>query len=677
MRIPQYGALAALLAPLLLTPCLYAIEPVPLIPRKILFGNPDRTNVQISRDGRRLAWLAPKDGVLNVWVASATDPSEARAVTTEAVRGIREYYWSAGGDGIIFTRDTNGDENWHVCRVDVDTAERLDLTPWDGIQARIQEVSPEFPDEILVAINRRDPRAHDLYRIKLRTGHATLVEENKHGFLGYLTDRRFDVRFALRMTEAGGQELLRRNDAGGWSTYLSVPPQDSVTTRPLRFNRAGDTLYLFDSRDRNTAALVALDLNSGKPRVLAEDPRADAQNVLMSGDESRVLAVGFVYERTNWDVVDTNAAEHIRRLKEIVGGDFSVVSATEDDRTWIVLAQFDDASPRYFRYDTVEKEARLLFTAREALNGQPLRPMRPVVMRSRDGLGLVSYLTTPAADDGSAAPMVLLVHGGPWARDYWGYNALHQWLANRGYAVLSVNFRGSTGFGKNFTNAGDREWAGKMHEDLLDAVDWAVRERIADPDHIAIMGASYGGYAALVGLSFTPDVFACGVDIVGPSNLVTLLESIPPYWTPMVELFVARVGDHRTEEGRKALLARSPLERADRIRRPLLIGQGANDPRVKQSEADQIVRALRGRSVPVTYILYPDEGHGFARPENRMSFYAATEAFLSRCLGGRCEPVGTDFDGSTIRIEAGADYIPEAAAALPADRKSSAHNAGG
>jgi len=643
-----------------------AADPSPLIPRRVLFGNPDRANVQISRDGTQLAWLAPRDGVLNIWVAPAAEPARARAVTDDKNRGIREFYWAATGDDIIFTRDTNGDENWHVYRVDVESLAQQDLTPWKGIQARIQEVSPEIPGEILVAVNRRDPKAHDLLRIDLGSGDAKVIEENTQGFVGYLTDRQFNVRFAMRMTSSGGQELLRRNDAGGWSTYLLIPPEDSVTTRPLRFNRAGTTLYMLDSRDRNTAALAAIDVESGRRRILAEDPRADAQNVVMSADETRVIAASFVYQRTSWAVLDDDSREDFEKLRELTDGDFSIVSATDDDRTWVVLAQFDDESPKYYLFDRAAKEGRLLFTAREQLADLELRPMRPVVIRSRDGLGLVSYLTTPAGDAAAPGPMVLLVHGGPWARDYWGYNALHQWLANRGYAVLSVNYRGSTGFGKNFTNAGDREWAGKMHTDLLDAVDWAVRENVADPARVAIMGGSYGGYATLVGLSFTPEVFACGVDIVGPSNLVTLLESIPAYWTPIVELFVARVGDHRSEEGRKTLLAKSPLERADRIQRPLLIGQGANDPRVKQAESDQIVRALRDHNVPVTYILYPDEGHGFVRPENRMSFYAATEAFLARYLGGACEPVGTDLEGSSIRIEAGAKYIPEVAEALPA-----------
>jgi dipeptidyl aminopeptidase/acylaminoacyl peptidase len=300
-----------------------------------------------------------------------------------------------------------------------------------------------------------------------------------------------------------------------------------------------------------------------------------------------------------------------------------------------------------------------------------LANMHPVTIDSRDGLGLVSYYTLPPGShgDGDGVPdqplaMVLVPHGGPWGRDRWGYDGWHQWLANRGYVVLTVNFRASTGFGKAFINAGNREWGAKMHDDLIDAVDWAIEQGIADPARVAIMGGSYGGYATLAGLTFTPDKFACGVDLVGPANLVTLLETMPPYWKPQVELFTTRVGDFRTEDGRKFLASRSPLTYADRICRPLLIGQGANDPRVKQAESDQIVQAMQAKGIPVTYVLYPDEGHGFARPENRLSFNAIAEAFLSECLGGRFEPVGDDFQGSSIAVPVGAEHVPGLTAAL-------------
>jgi dipeptidyl aminopeptidase/acylaminoacyl peptidase len=373
-------------------------------------------------------------------------------------------------------------------------------------------------------------------------------------------------------------------------------------------------------------------------------------------------------------------ADDLAYLKAAHPGDVEVVSRTLDDSTWVVAYIQDDGPVRYYLYrrEADPGEAlRFLFVNQPALTGQPLVAMHPVVIESRDGLSLVSYLTLPRGSDPDGdltpdepLPMVLYVHGGPWARSSWGYDSLHQWLANRGYAVLDVNFRGSTGFGKTFLNAGNKEWAAKMHDDLIDAVNWAVDRGVADRDRVAIYGGSYGGYAALVGLTFTPETFACAVDIVGPSNLITLLNSIPPYWEPMIELFTTRVGDHRTEEGQAFLRSRSPLTYVHEIERPLLIGQGANDPRVKQAESDQIVQAMQEKDIPVTYVLYPDEGHGFARPENRLSFYAVTEGFLQQSLGGRREPVGDDFRGSTIKVPTGSEYVPgltEALTSGPAD----------
>jgi len=338
---------------------------------------------------------------------------------------------------------------------------------------------------------------------------------------------------------------------------------------------------------------------------------------------------------------------------------------------WMVAYVVDDGPVQYYRYNRGEKSAEFLFTQRMALEGLSLANMHPVVIKSRDGLDLVSYYTLPVGSDSDfdgrpdePLPMVLFVHGGPWARDNWGYNSVHQWLANRGYVVLSVNFRSSTGFGKEFTNAGNLEWGNKMHDDLIDAVNWTVQEGIANPDQVAIMGGSYGGYATLWGMTNSSDTFACGVDIVGISNLVTLLETIPPYWEPQIELFATRVGDHRTEEGRAFLTRRSPLTYVDQIEKPLLIGQGANDPRVRQAESDQIVQAMQDANIPVTYLLYTDEGHGFARPENRLSFFAVTDAFLAEHLGGRYEPIGDDFEGSSIIVQSGAEDVPGLAEAI-------------
>ena len=444
-----------------------------------------------------------------------------------------------------------------------------------------------------------------------------------------------------------------------------------MTTHPIGFDKSGQVLYLIDSRGRDTSAMTALDLTTGTTAILAEDPRADVAGAMVHPTEETIQAVSFTYARTEWKVLDPAIRGDLDYLKTVAAGDILVTSRTLDDRLWTVAFLLDNGPARSYLYDRAKKQATFLFTNRRALEGLSLARMYPRVITSRDGLSLVSYLTLPPEADRRGdgrpdrpLPLVLLVHGGPWARDSWGLDPEHQWLANRGYAVLSVNFRGSTGFGKAFINAATKEWAGKMHEDLLDAVDWAVRERIAQRDKVCIMGGSYGGYATLVGLTFTPEAFACGVDIVGPSNLITLLNTIPPYWEPGMAMFTTRVGDHRTEDGRKLLASRSPLTFVDRIQRPLLIGQGANDPRVKQSEADQVVAAMQKKGIPVTYVLYPDEGHGFARPENSLSFNAVVEAFLSQYLGGRYEPVGNDFKGSTITVPTGAGGVPGLEAAL-------------
>jgi dipeptidyl aminopeptidase/acylaminoacyl peptidase len=647
-------------------------EPIPLIPRKVFFGNPDRALVTISPDGARLAWLAPRDGVLNVWVAPREDPAAARPVTADAGRGIRFYQWAYTGDHILFIQDLNGDENWRIYVVDLTTEEARDLTPFEGVAAQILAASHRLPNEIVVALNNRDPRWHDLYRVNLTTGERSLLLRHDR-----FSDFSFDDDLALRlgdeMTPDGGM-VVYRPDNGDWSIWTNIPQADMLTTSPVGFDESGEVLYLRDSRGRDTAALLAEDMNTGERWVLAEDTRADAGEALCHPIRHHVQAVSFTYDRKRWQALDPDVASDLEYLSVVADGELEITSRSLDDRYWLAAYVVDDGPMRYYLYDRDRRAADFLFTDRAELEGLPLVKMHPAVISARDGLDLVAYYSLPydAEDiDGwpeRPLPMVLLPHGGPWGRDNWGFNGWHQWLANRGYAVLSVNFRSSTGFGKAFTNAGDREWGGKVLEDQQDAVAWAVAQGIADPAHVAIMGGSFGGYSTLAGLTFYPEVFACGVDIVGPSNLITLLETIPPYWQPILELFTSRVGDPRTEEGRALLKAHSPLTYAERIVRPLLIAQGANDPRVKQAESDQIVNAMRAKGIPVTYVLYPDEGHGFARPENNLSFAALAEAFLARCLGGRAEPVGDDFAGSSLVILAGAKEVPGLAEVLAARR---------
>ncbi len=637
-----------------------------LIPRKLLFGNPDRAMPQISPDGRWLAWLAPNNGVMNVWVAPADKPDAAKVVTHDDKRGIRMYQWAFTNDHILYNQDKGGDENWHVYSTDLKTGKTIDLTPFDGVAARIEDVNEKTPDFILVGLNNRDKKYHDIHRVNIRTADDKMVLENKDGYAGYSIDNDGNVRMATKSTPDGGQEIFILKPDGKAESFAKIGLDDALTSGAGGFDKSGKMLYMLDSRGRNTAALTAIDLSNGnKQTLIAEDSKADAGEVLAHPTEKTIQAVAFTYDRKNWKVLDKSIEADLAYLKTVADGELNIGSRSLDDKKWIVTYVVDDGPARFYLYDRPSKKANFLFTNRPALDGAPLAKMHPVIIKSRDGLDLVSYLTLPKSSDPKNSgkpdkpiPMVLNVHGGPWARDGWGLNPTHQWLADRGFAVLSVNYRGSTGFGKNFINSANHEWAGKMHNDLLDAVDWAVKSGIADPKKVAIMGGSYGGYATLVGLTFTPETFACGVDIVGPSNLQTLLNSIPPYWQPMIETFTKRVGDHRTDDGKSLLNQRSPLTYVDRIKKPLLIGQGANDPRVNQAESDQIVHAMQGKKIPVTYVLYPDEGHGFARPENRMSFYAVSEAFLVNNLGGKFEPIGDDFKGSSIKSPAGADQVP-------------------
>ncbi len=636
-----------------------------LIPRAELFGNPERASLQISPDGQYLAWLAPVEGVLNVFVSPANDISQGKPITRDRARGIRQYFWSYQPGVIVYLRDTGGDEDFHAYAVNAAGGEPRDLTPYPKTRAFIGGVSHLEPGSILIGMNDRAAEWHDLYRVDLVTGKRTLVERNDSKFAGYIADASFKVRMAMQSRPDGGTDLLAPDGRGGWNKVDEIPFEDSLTTQPGAYTTDGRTLYFTDSRQRNTAALYAVDTASGERKLIYEDPRVDIGGVLVDPETGEVQAVSTDYLREEWQVLDPAIAGDLDKLEAIGPGVIDVTSRTLDDSTWTVLHYSAEQSGSYHRYDRASGTVTKLFDVRPALADDKLVPMWPLQIRSRDGLTLVSYLTLPpgadADRDGRAdrpVPLVLNPHRGPWARDNYGYSGTTQWLANRGYAVMTVNYRGSTGFGKDFINKSDREWAGKMHDDLIDAVDWAIAQQITTKDQVAIMGWSYGGYATLVGLTFTPETFKCGVDIVGPSNLNTLLGTIPPYWTSFFEQLAKRVGDPRTAEGRKLLDERSPLTRVDAINKPLLIGQGANDPRVKQAESDQIVKAMQSKNIPVTYVLFPDEGHGFARPENSMAFNAVTEAFLAECLGGRFEPIGDDFEGSSIGVPEGARHVP-------------------
>lgn len=628
---------------------------VPLIEREVLFGNPDRAAVRVSPDGQRLAYLAPSaDGILNVFVAPWDDAQNATQVTDDRSRGVRMYTWAFDNQHILYLQDKGGDENWHVYATNLDTNETRDLTPIDGVQARVAQMSHLAPDRVILAINDRDPQFHELYEVELATGASSRIRENDR-YLSFVIDEQLRPRLALQMTATGGVDVFDV-EASKHKHLFHVPHGDMLTTDSVGVSRDGTKFYWFDSRDRDMSSLVEMDAETGAFTTLFEPKKADLAGILAHPETLEIEAVAWNHDRKQWHFFDERVRALVESLRGVDAGDIEITSRSLDDARWVVAFLKDDGPLAYYAFETATQEARFLFTNREALEGLPLVKMTPHIIPARDGLELVSYLSLPRGAGDSPLPLILDVHGGPWARDSWGYNPEHQWYANRGYAVLSVNFRASTGFGKAFVNAGDGQWGRAMHDDLLDAVQWAVDRGIADPDRVAIVGGSYGGYATLWGMTNTPDVFACGVDIVGPSSLITLLESIPPYWAPALEMFAKRVGDPRTDEGRQLLTERSPLTYVDQIEKPLLIGQGANDPRVKQAEADQIVRSMQAKGLPVTYVLYPDEGHGFARPENRFTFFGVTEAFLAKHLGGRFEPL-TDFTNSSIHVPDGAADI--------------------
>ncbi len=637
-----------------------------LIPRQKLFGNPQKSSCRLSPDGKWLSWLAPRDGVLNIWVAPADDMEAAQPITNDQNRGIRFFMWAPNMTHVLFLQDVGGDEDWHLYSVDIASKETRDLTPYDKITTRFQALSWDHPNTALLGLNDRDQAWHDTYKVDMVTGERELIFLNDQNFGDFTYDRDFNLRFAEKPIEGEGGRQIYRYENEKFEELFKVSHDDDLTTHFLGFEKDSTICYLLDSEGRDKAALAGFDWQTGKKEIIAEHAKADINSIITHPTTYKLEAYGANFLQQEWHPLGDAVSDDLKFLDENLPGEVNIGSRTKADDTWIVASSAAEDPGVYYQYDRKAKSLKKLFSIRPELEGVALRPMQGHVVKSRDGLELTSYLTLPkvSSDKGDTippektAPMVLLVHGGPWARDDYGYNPMHQWLSDRGYAVLSVNYRGSTGFGKSFINAANLQWSKKMHDDLLDAVEWAIEKGITDKDKVAIMGGSYGGYATLVGLTFTPDTFVCGVDIVGPSNLETLIETIPPYWKAFYENFAKRMGDPRTEEGRQLLKDCSPINRVDEIKKPLLIGQGANDPRVKQAESDQIVTAMKEKNIPVTYALYPDEGHGFARPENRMSFNAITEAFLGTHLNGQIEPIEDDFKGTSLEIPEGADQIP-------------------
>lgn len=654
-----------------------AVAPVPppaappLIARADLFGDAVRQKAELSPNGEMIAFLAPKDGTLNVWVMPANSPEQARPVTDDHTRGIRRFAWAEDNATILYLQDEQSDENWRLYAVPVAGGEPRALTP-AGARADILGLSPHDPGAVVVKLNARDPAWPDVVRIDLATGERTTLVRNTNtatvrGFADFLVDLDNDVRLGIRSRDDGSMDVYARA-SGRWTKLFNIPFEDAMASYPLGFEAGGKSFLMLDSTGRDRAALVRVDAVTGAKAVLGESQRADVVDAWLNPATNQPEAFVADYLRPEWRALDPEAQADLDFLDAQLQGEPNVVSRSLDDKHWIVVEDGPTTPARSYLYDRTDLAARrltLLFRHRPNLERAPLQPMTPVEIEARDGLTLVSYLTLPPGSDANGdsrpehpVPLVLMPHGGPWSRDSYGFNAMHQWLANRGYAVLSVNFRGSTGFGKAFLNAGNGEWGGKMQEDLLDAVQWAVEQGVAQPDRVAVMGGSYGGYAALVGLSATPERFACGVSFAGIANLSTMLDSIPPYWTTWRNELYRRVGDPRTEDGARVLRDHSPLFRANQIRSPLLLAMGGRDRFTARAEQDLIAQAARARRNGSMYLVYPDEGHGLARPENRVSFFAVTEQFLGGCLGGRVEPIGAAFTGANLQAIDGADRVP-------------------
>ena len=605
-----------------------------IVPRDILFGNPTRLAPELSPDGTRLAWIAPDRGVLNVWVRTVGEDDD-RVVTSDRERGVHLYCWAYDNRHLLYQQDQGGNEDFHIYATDLTTGETRDLTPFDGVRAEIIKVHEDFPATVLLGLNRDNPQLHDVYQLDLPSGDLIKLVDNP-GFAGWVADEQLQVRCGLAPRPDGGFAIMVRDSRDEeWRPVHEVTQEDALSLSPLSFDGDGKRLLTLTSAGANAGRLVWIDVTTGDLEVIAEDQTYDVTTAWLAPRTRQPRVVGFLRDRLTYEVLDPAVADDLAVLTAHDPGDLGYLGRDTADSTWLVAYNHADGPVSFWSYTRSDKSLAFLFEHQPELSAYSLADMEAFSFAARDGLTVHGYVTYPPGLERRSLPAVLDVHGGPWARDAWGFNPEAQWLANRGYACVQINFRGSTGYGKAFTNAGDGEWGRNMHTDLLDGIDHLAELGSIDKDRVAIYGGSYGGYAALVGATFTPERFVCGVDIVGPSNLKTLIESIPAYWAPMVTLFHNRIGNPETDEA--LLWQRSPLSRVDNISIPLLIAQGANDPRVKQAESEQIVAAMTERGIPHKYMLFADEGHGFAKPENRLKFYAEAEKFLAEHLGGRSE----------------------------------------
>ncbi|WP_293646151.1 S9 family peptidase [Sphingopyxis sp. RIFCSPHIGHO2_12_FULL_65_19] len=669
-------ALAAMLGAAIITPGLAVgaaapgtASPSALVPRDALFASPTYSELQISPDGQRLAFLHPLDGVPNVWVAPIDDPRAAVPVTRFDTRPPDGFQWSPDGRYILVLKDVGGEEHSQLWVANLEKRTVVNMTADPAVQTKIVKLSKHRPGEVLVGMNIRDRRYRDIYRIDLATGKRTEVFRNETNYIDVIADPDFNIRLAVRGNIDGSSTYMRLDPAGP-SELMTIPLASLRNSKILGLDRQGK-LLMFDSRTSDKANLVAVDIATGKTTLLAASMRADIVDPLFDEASGALLATREDPLVSEWTVRSDDARAEFAALEAAVAGPFKIVDQTPDNARWLLLETVPNRPDRYSWWNRKDRALVPLLSTRPDLAQQTLARRLPVRIASRDGLTLPSYLTLPTnaklGDDGmpvTPVPMVLLVHGGPWLRDDLAFDPQHAWLADRGYAVLSVNFRASGGFGSDFMAKGDRKWSETMHDDLIDGVQWAIDKGVTAKDRVAVMGLSYGGYSTLVSLSFTPDTFQCGVDLAGPSDLVKQVALMPDWWTWQRPQFVNRVGDPATPEGAADLMRRSPIARVDAIAKPLLVTNGANDPRIFPSQSEEIVDALKARGKPVTYAFYPDEGHVYAKDATNISFAAIAEHFLSKCLGGPAEPYGDDLAGSRVELKAGAQFIPGLEAAL-------------
>lgn len=609
----------------------------PLFPLKDFFRNPDRGFFRLSDDGNWLAFMQPvafgeSPPRMNLFVQALTGSTpvgEARCLTRESERDIADYYWK-GSDTLLYAKDFKGDENFHIVAVDVRSGAVSDLTPYPGVRAGIADDLPDDPDHVLITHNRRNPEAFDVYRVNVHTGEEILVAENPGNIVAWHTDHHGRLRAATVSDGLQTTLLYRESEDGDFQAIISTDFRNTVS--PELFTFDDRCIYALSNRGRDCLALVIIDpRNPDDEQLVFEADGVDLDGVAYSRLRHVLTAAVYQTDRIRYHFFDQLTAErHLRVSEAMPGYEITLQSSSRDERKFIVAAYNDRTPGSRYIYDDDTGSLTRLCDINPALPESEMATVRPIQYTARDGLVIHGYLTLPKGREPRNLPCVVNPHGGPWARDSWGFNPETQFLANRGYCVLQMNFRGSTGYGRRFWEAGFGEWGLAMQDDITDGVQWLIQQGIADPRRIAIYGGSYGGYAVLSGITREPELYAAAVDFVGVSNLLTFLNTIPPYWKPLLEKMYTMVG--HPEKDRERLVATSPALNANRIRTPLFIAQGANDPRVNKAESDQMVAALRSRGVDVEYMVKEDEGHGFHNDENKFEFYERMEAFLSQHL---------------------------------------------